>query len=37
MDLDRDILAGRPSSIIGTTVAFTLVDGRVARRSEALS
>jgi predicted amidohydrolase YtcJ len=34
--LDRDILAGGPSSIIGTTVALTVVGGRVVHRSEAL-
>ena len=35
--LDRDILAGGPSSIIGTTVALTVVAGRIVHRSEALS
>ena len=35
--LDRDILAGGPSSIIGTTVALTVVGGQVVHRSEALS
>lgn len=35
--LDRDILAGGPSSIIGTTVALTVVGGKVVHRSEALS
>ena len=34
--LDRDILAGGPSSIIGTTVAVTVVGGKVVHRSEAL-
>ena len=34
--LDRDILAGGPSSIIGTTVAVTVVGGQVVHRSEAL-
>ena len=34
--LDRDILAGGPSSIIGTTVALTVVGGQVVHRSEAL-
>lgn len=34
--LDRDILAGGPSSIIGTTVALTVVGGRIVHRSEAL-
>jgi hypothetical protein len=32
--LDRDILAGGPSSIIGTTVALTVVGGHVVHRSE---
>ena len=35
--LDRDILAGGPSSIIGTTVTLTVVGGQVVHRSEALS
>jgi len=35
--LDRDILAGGPSSIIGTTVALTVIGGQVVHRSEALS
>jgi predicted amidohydrolase YtcJ len=35
--LDRDILAGGPSSIIGTTVALTVVGGQVVHRSEALT
>jgi predicted amidohydrolase YtcJ len=35
--LDRDILAGGPSSIIGATVALTVVAGRIVHRSEALS
>jgi predicted amidohydrolase YtcJ len=35
--LDRDILAGGPSSIIGTTVALTVVGGHVVHRSEAVS
>ena len=35
--LDRDILAGGPSSIIGTTVALTVVDSQVVHRSEASS
>jgi predicted amidohydrolase YtcJ len=34
--LDRDILAGGPSSIIGTTVALTVVGGQIVHRSEAL-
>jgi len=34
--LDRDLLAGGPSSIIGTTVGLTVIDGRVVHRSEAL-
>jgi predicted amidohydrolase YtcJ len=34
--LDRDILAGGPSSIIGTTVALTVAGGRIVHRSEAL-
>ncbi len=34
--LDRDILAGGPSSIIGTTVAMTVVGGKIVHRSEAL-
>jgi predicted amidohydrolase YtcJ len=34
--LDRDILAGGPSSIIGTTVGLTVVGGRIVHRSEAL-
>jgi predicted amidohydrolase YtcJ len=34
--LDRDILAGGPSSIIGTTVVLTVVGGRIVHRSEAL-
>ena len=34
--LDRDLLAGGPSSIIGTTVALTVVGGQVVHRSEAL-
>jgi hypothetical protein len=33
--LDRDILAGGPSSIIGTAVAVMMVRGQVAHRSEA--
>lgn len=33
--LDRDILAGGPSSIIGTMVALTIVGGQVVHRSEA--
>jgi Predicted metal-dependent hydrolase with the TIM-barrel fold len=33
--LDRDILAGGPSSIIGITVALTIVGGQVVHRSEA--
>ena len=33
--LDRDILAGGPSSIIGTTVAVTVVGGQVVHRLEA--
>ncbi len=32
--LDRDILAGGPSAIIGTTVALTVVGGHVVHRSE---
>jgi len=35
--LDRDILAEGPSSIIGTSVALTVVGGQVVHRSEALS
>ena len=35
--LDRDILAHGPSSIIGTKVALTVVDGQVVHRSEELS
>jgi predicted amidohydrolase YtcJ len=35
--LDRDILAGGPSSIIGSSVALTVVGGQVVHRSEALS
>jgi predicted amidohydrolase YtcJ len=35
--LDHDILAGGPSSIIGTTVALTVIGGQVVHRSEALS
>ena len=35
--LDRDILTGGPSSIIGTSVALTVVGGQVVHRSEALS
>ena len=35
--LDRDILAGGPSSIIGTSVALTVVGGQVVHRSEAQS
>ena len=35
--LDRDILAGGPSSIIGTAVALTVVGGQVVHRSEALA
>ena len=35
--LDRDILEGGPSAIIGTHVALTVVGGRVVHRSEALS
>lgn len=35
--LDRDILDHGPSSIIGTKVALTVVDGQVVHRSEALS
>jgi predicted amidohydrolase YtcJ len=35
--LDRDILAGGPSSIIGTPVAVSVVGGRFALRSEASS
>ncbi len=34
--LDRDPLAGGPSSIIGTTVALAVVGGQVVHRSEAL-
>jgi predicted amidohydrolase YtcJ len=34
--LDRDILAGGPSSIIGTTVALTVAGGQIVHRSEAL-
>jgi len=34
--LDRDMLAGGPSSIIGTTVGLTVVGGQVVHRSEAL-
>ena len=34
--LDRDILGGGPSSIIGTRVALTVVGGQVVYRSEAL-
>ena len=34
--LDRDILAGGPSSIIGTTVGLTVIGGQVVHRSEAL-
>jgi predicted amidohydrolase YtcJ len=34
--LDRDILTGRPSSIIGTTVAMAVVGGQVVHHSEAL-
>jgi hypothetical protein len=33
--LDRDNLAGGPSSIIGRTVASTVVRGRPVHRSEA--
>ena len=33
--LDRDNLAGGPSSIIGRTVASTVARGRLIRRSEA--
>ena len=33
--LDRDNLAGRPSSIIGRTVALTVAFGQLVRRSEA--
>ena len=32
--LDRDMLAGGPSAIIGTTVALTVVGGEVVHRSE---
>ena len=32
--LDRDILAGGPSSIMGTKVALTVVGGEVVHRSE---
>jgi predicted amidohydrolase YtcJ len=35
--LDRDTLAEGPSSIIGTTVALTVVAGQVVHRSEAVS
>ncbi len=35
--LDRDILTHGPSSIIGTKVALTVVDGQVVHRSEELS
>ena len=35
--LDRDILAGGPSSIIGTTVVLTVVGGRIVHRSEGSS
>ena len=35
--LDRDILEGGPSAIIGTQVALTVVGGRVVHRSEELS
>jgi predicted amidohydrolase YtcJ len=35
--LDRDILDHGPSSIIGTKVALTVVDGQVVHRSEELS
>jgi predicted amidohydrolase YtcJ len=35
--LDRDILAGGPSSIIGTSVALTVVGGKVVQRSEGVS
>ena len=34
--LDRGNLAGGPSSIIGTTVALTVVGGQIVHRSEAL-
>ena len=34
--LDRDNLAGGPSSIIGRTVASTVTRGRLVHRSEAL-
>jgi predicted amidohydrolase YtcJ len=35
--LDRDILAFGPSSIMGTNVTLTVVDGQVVHRSEGLS
>jgi hypothetical protein len=34
--LDRDILMGGPSSIIGASAALTVVGGRIVHRSEAL-
>ena len=32
--LDRDMLAGGPSAIIGTTVALTVVGGEVVHQTE---
>jgi predicted amidohydrolase YtcJ len=34
--LDRDMLAGGPSAIIGTTVARTVVGGEVVDQTEGL-
>ena len=34
--LDRDLLADGPSSIIGMTVALTVIGGQVVHHSEAL-
>jgi predicted amidohydrolase YtcJ len=34
--LDRDMLAGGPSTIIGTTVALTVVGGEVVHQTEGL-
>jgi predicted amidohydrolase YtcJ len=34
--LDRDMLAGGPSAIIGTTVARTVVGGEVVHQTEGL-
>jgi predicted amidohydrolase YtcJ len=32
--LDRDILAGGPSAIMGTEIALTVVGGEIVHRSE---